>query len=366
MPARRPISLLFSVVVLTAASALAVRATHMPQVADVVTIATNTTYNMSCQGSASQVLCDAFDFDFTWDIHATIQPGAGDLTSTSTAANVHQAPLDPYFQGWMRDMHVPACVTTRTGDAMLSSFVSSVGSRTTAGNSSPITIPGECNLTGGLLVFLNSDGFVDHYQYWINSTVIPPPTPTPSPTPSPTPTPTPTPSPTPTATPRATASPTATPKPTATPSATPKPTATATATAAASASTSGSASASASASESASASQTATAAASATAEQGVEGITFSAEPSAPPGAPEHGVGGWPGSVPGAGDVSTKPVDLAGSAAAALLMLVAMGFIGELFNNTMESNYDRILAWWQQSWVGRVGRGLAGLFGGGAT
>ena len=362
MPARRPISLLFSVVVLTAASALAVRATHMPQVADVVTIATNTTYNMSCQGSASQVLCDASDFDFTWDIHATIQPGAGDLTSTSTAANVHQAPLDPYFQGWMRDMHVPACVTTRTGDAMLSSFVSSVGSRTSAGNSSPITIPGECNLTGGLLVFLNSDGFVDHYQYWINSTVIPPPTPTPSPTPTPTPTP----SPTPTATPRATASPTATPKPTATPSATPKPTATATATAAASASASGSASASASASESASASQTATAAASATAEQGVEGITFSAEPSVPPGAPEHGVGGWPGSVPGAGDVSTKPVDLAGSAAAALLMLVAMGFIGELFNNTMESNYDRILAWWQQSRAGRIGRGLAGLFGGGTT
>jgi hypothetical protein len=86
----------------------------------------------------------------------------------------------------------------------------------------------------------------------------------------------------------------------------------------------------------------------------------------PEGAPDHGVGGWPGSVPGAGDVSTKPADLGGSAAAALVMLVAMGFIGELFNNTMESNYDRILGWWQRSWVGRVGRGLAGLFGGGAT
>jgi hypothetical protein len=68
----------------------------------------------------------------------------------------------------------------------------------------------------------------------------------------------------------------------------------------------------------------------------------------------------------AGDVSTKPADLGGSAAAALLMLVAMGFIGELFNNTMESNYDRILGWWQKSWVGRIGRSLAGLFGGGAT
>jgi hypothetical protein len=86
----------------------------------------------------------------------------------------------------------------------------------------------------------------------------------------------------------------------------------------------------------------------------------------PAGAPDHGVGGWPGSVPAAGDVSTRPVDLGGSAAATLLMLVAMGFIGELFNNTMESNYDRILGWWQKSWVGRIGRGIGGLFGGGAT
>ena len=81
---------------------------------------------------------------------------------------------------------------------------------------------------------------------------------------------------------------------------------------------------------------------------------------------EEGVGGWPGSVPGAGDVSTKVADLGGSALAALLMLVVMGFIGELFNNTMETNYDRILAWWQKSWVGRVGRGIGGLFGGGAA
>ena len=86
----------------------------------------------------------------------------------------------------------------------------------------------------------------------------------------------------------------------------------------------------------------------------------------PEGAPDKGVGGWPGSIPGAGDVSTKPADLGGSAAAALMMLVAMGFIGELFNNTMETNYDRILAWWKKSWVGRIGRGVGGLFGGGSS
>ena len=71
-------------------------------------------------------------------------------------------------------------------------------------------------------------------------------------------------------------------------------------------------------------------------------------------------------MPGAGEVSTKAADIGGSAMAALLLLVAMGFIGELFNNTMETNYDRILAWWQKSWLGRVGRGLGGLFGGGST
>lgn len=56
--------------------------------------------------------------------------------------------------------------------------------------------------------------------------------------------------------------------------------------------------------------------------------------------------------------------LAGSGLAALLLLLAMGFIGELFNNTFEANYDRILAGWQKSWLGKVGRAFSGLWGGG--
>jgi hypothetical protein len=48
------------------------------------------------------------------------------------------------------------------------------------------------------------------------------------------------------------------------------------------------------------------------------------------------------------------------------MLVVMGFIGELFNNTAETNYDRILAWWKGSWLGRIGRSVGGLFGGGSA
>jgi hypothetical protein len=65
-------------------------------------------------------------------------------------------------------------------------------------------------------------------------------------------------------------------------------------------------------------------------------------------------------------VSTQAADIGGSLLAALLLLVAMGFIGELFNDTMEANYDRITGWWKESWVGRIGCGLGGLFGGGST
>lgn len=96
------------------------------------------------------------------------------------------------------------------------------------------------------------------------------------------------------------------------------------------------------------------------------GATFTPEPSVAPEAPNQGVGGWPGSVPGAGDVSTNLADVGSSALAAALLLVVMGFIGELFNNTAETNYDRILAWWKKSWLGQIGRRVGGLFGGGAA
>lgn len=64
-------------------------------------------------------------------------------------------------------------------------------------------------------------------------------------------------------------------------------------------------------------------------------------------------------------MSGKPGDVAGSALAALLLLAVMGFIGELFNNTMETNYYRVTGWWKESWLGRIGRGLSAMLGGGA-
>jgi hypothetical protein len=368
MPARRLVTLLLSVAVLTAASALAVRATHLPQVSDVVAVATNATYNMSCTPSATQVDCQAVGIDFTWAEQATIRPGSGDLTSLYTLAALPsqfwQPPMDPYFRTWMTDLQAVPCNGVSRA---LTDFAVNVGNLTTDGTVAPVTITGECNLTGGLTVKRSVTGAPSEYDYWINSVVIvPPATPTPTATPSPTPTSTASPTATPrlTGTPGPTASPTATATGTATATANATPTATATATAATS--ESASATGSVSPGESPSTSQGGSATPAGTPEQTVAGIIFTPEPSLPAGAPEHGVGGWAGTVPGAGEVSMKLADIGGSALAAVLLLVAMGFIGELFNNTAETNYDRILGWWQKSWVGRIGRGLASLFGGGST
>ena len=101
-----------------------------------------------------------------------------------------------------------------------------------------------------------------------------------------------------------------------------------------------------------------------TPEQTVLGFTFTPEPSSAPPAPAGGSDDWAGSVPSASEVSTDGVRLAASGFAALLLLLAMGFIGELFNNTFESNYDRILAGWRKSWLGRLGKAFSGLWGGG--
>jgi hypothetical protein len=98
----------------------------------------------------------------------------------------------------------------------------------------------------------------------------------------------------------------------------------------------------------------------------VAGIQFTPEPTSSPPAPAAGGGeGWISSVPGPGDVSTDPVKLGVGAAAALVVLLFMGFIGELFDNTLQNNYPRMMAWWSKSWVGRVGRAFSRLLGGGA-
>jgi hypothetical protein len=348
----RVLVLLLAVALLPTSIALG---THNPQVSDVVAVATSQIYNMSCKTGSTQVDCGAMDFDLTWTEVATIKPGSGNLTSVYTLAALgalsFQPPLPSSFRTWMTDLQAVPCNGV---SRLLTAFVGGVGNLTTDGTVTPLTITGECSLTGGLIVKRGVTGAPSEYDYWINSSVIAPPTPTPTPTPSPTPTPTPTP----TVAPTPTQQPTATLTPTTRPTATVKPTATAGATATATAT------ATASGSASASPTVTATASPTATPEQTVAGITFTPEPSSVPPAPASGGADWAGSVPSASEVSTDVAKLAGSGLAALLLLLAMGFIGELFNNTFESNYDRILAGWQKSWLGRIGRAFSGLWGGG--
>ena len=83
------------------------------------------------------------------------------------------------------------------------------------------------------------------------------------------------------------------------------------------------------------------------------GIVFTPQPSVaqPDNAPDDGEG-WVASVPGPGEVSTEPVALVSSALLAFLLLLFMGFVGELFNNTAKANYDVLAGWWSDSWLGR--------------
>jgi hypothetical protein len=353
----RPRVALRATVLLLALIALplaAVRATHSPTVQSVLNVAA--AYQMSCEGTASEVFCDAYDFDGTWRTHATIKPGSpsSPLTSLYTFAVVRFAPLDPYFQGWLYDMHLPACAPNRTAGGQLSSFVSSVGNLQSAGTVNPMTIPGECDLTGGMNIVINQSGQRE-FNYWINAFVIVPPPPTPVPTPVPTPAPTPPPTPPPTASP--TSAPTATPRPSASAAATVTPSPSASATPSETATTSPTSTPSTSPTRTPRPSATA----SPTPEQTVAGITFAPEPSAAaPDVAEDSIP-WAASVHGPADVSTDPAALGASAAAAMLLLLFMGFVGELFNNTVKANYDELIGLWQKSWPGRLTAAWARLW-----
>lgn len=216
-------------------------------------------------------------------------------------------------------MHVAACGPDRISAGQVAGFVGSVAAMTAAGSVSPLSVSGECTLTGGLNI-IPQGTLPPVYDYWINSVVFLPPPPTPPPTPAPTPrptvTPVPTVAPTPTPTPTPTLSPTPTPTSSPTPTTTP--------------------------SEDASPSPEGT----------VGGIVFSPEPSEDPPDAAPMAGDWAGSVPDPGEVSTDPVALASSALLAFLLLLFMGFVGELFNNTAKANYDVLVGWWSESWLGR--------------
>ncbi|HKZ92754.1 MAG TPA: hypothetical protein VJZ50_11495 [Candidatus Limnocylindrales bacterium] len=95
------------------------------------------------------------------------------------------------------------------------------------------------------------------------------------------------------------------------------------------------------------------------------GITFQPEPSPPQGAPapepQGGSGSWSSSVHDPADISTDPIDIGVSAIVALLLIMFMGFIGELFNNTVKANYDEIAGWWSNSRLGRLASAWGNLW-----
>jgi hypothetical protein len=266
---------------------------------------------------------------------ADIEPASGPVTALTTTATQFVAALDQRGVAMMDGLQVPTCVD-RVG---VEAFIAKVGAMVGSGSIGPEAV-GACSMTGVLQAAPRS------YVYTVKSTVLPPATPIP------------------TARPTATASPTASPSvgtqpwvtpsaPTSTqptPSVTPPHFATATATASASASVTPT--------------PTAAASVSPTPEQGVAGIT---------GSPPPATGGKK-ALPGLGFASSvatpdlvrfDAVTVGASALLAILLLLVMAFPGELFNSTVESNYEEIAGWLRRLrlpglggvWSGPVGVAL---------
>jgi hypothetical protein len=63
-------------------------------------------------------------------------------------------------------------------------------------------------------------------------------------------------------------------------------------------------------------------------------------------------------------INAEPTAIGGSLLAALLLLLLIAFAAELFNNTVENNYDVISGWFRKGVLGRLRHLGARLFGGG--
>lgn len=331
---------------ITLLPAMTVRAHHEPTVEDVVAEA-ESSWGLTCQQVGNEQDCGSASTDVSQS--AVITPATGPLKTVRTETFASQDGMWFMWEGdrqFMAALHSVGCADAPAVRTFIDDMVTAVNGPNAPPSYGPQVV-GECSMFGQVV-----EPGGQQSPYWsVTSTLLPSafsPTPTPSPTPRPTVAPTPAPTPTiaPTATPRPTARPT--PRPTARPTAvpaiataTPSPSPTATATA------------------------TARPTARPTPEQTVAGIAFTPEPTAAPPADAGDNGGWARSVPIAKDVSTDPATLAGSAVAALLLLLAMGFIGELFNNTFEGNYDRMAGWWTKSWLGRIGKAFNSMWGGGS-
>lgn len=265
-------------------------------------------YGMTCDPTEGDITCTRQDRIAVWRM--VIKPASGQEDSLQTVSQTG-SPLDGGSRFWMADMHLMAC-----GSGDVRGFVDKVGDLVGPGTVGPETI-GTCTFTGG---FTGPGTNVQAYH--VESVFNPPATakPTPRKTPRPTPRPTPrhTPRPSPTAapsepptgespSPEPSASPLAPPTPLTPPSFQPT--------------------------------------------QEVAAATEVAAPSAQPPAAPPPVRPPPvsfaASIVSVTGVNEDATAIGGSLALALLLLLLVGFAGELWNNTVENNYETIAGWFRR-------------------
>ena len=314
------------------------------------------TYQMTCQPpTATDVTCNRGILRTSpFVLQAVISPASGQEKNLITRATINQTipatGLDGLTRQWMSDMHALAC-----GDPKgVAAYVDIVGNLTKNGFGPPMTI-GNCQFNGGFVAFATAPGG----RWTVGSSVIPPPSASPTVTPPP---PTPTPTPTPTAPPKPTPAPTPEPSVAPAESAAPPPT------------PSPPPSPSPSLAPSPSAAPTSSAIAGPAGPTATPAGVATDPPATSP--PTGGAGATPRpsfmtfsqSVAGVTDVSADGGNVAGSLLLALLLLLIIGFAGELFNNTDENNYCLIAAWFARGpfarvggWISRHGRGGVFLF-----
>jgi hypothetical protein len=316
-------------------------------------------HGLGCTSTGEfEVRCSSDVYYYDRNAVFSLSPISGLVSQVST--NAREYPLSTDAQAMMSALHSPGC-----GDPDgISRFVAATAALTD--NQQISDVIGDCAVTGKITLAL--EGSPD---FTVTSQIRTPPPPTDTPTPTPSPTSTPTTSPTPTITPAA--SETTTPSPTTRVSATSTPTPT----------ERPSSSATAGSSSSTTATATPTTSPGATPEQEVLGGqgTPGSAPSAQPAA--GGTNGSPERVSSAHGalalalVATaaprlEPLPLVGSALLVLALLFFMAFAAELFNSTLDSNYDEVAGWfsvWRRRtggasrfWGGPAGIGLFMLLG----
>jgi hypothetical protein len=353
---RRPFLAILGVVVAFVAIPTLVLAATAQQL---VTLATGT-YGMTCGPAGGDQVCDRGPLRVSpFAIHAVITPDSGEEKNLITQASRGSAVggIDSTTRSWMSDMHALAC-----GDPKgVADYVNLVGSLETPGFGPPRTI-GSCQLNGGMA---DIGQLAPLYRWTVGSSVIPPPSP--SPTPVVTPKPTAKPTPRPTLRPTAAPTPTTAAIPTPDATRTPLPTVSATLQPTVAPTPTGAPVASVTPLPSPSATPPPPTAVSTTAPTPIPGGAESTDdPSAseqpPAPTPRPTLPSFSQSVAAITDVNPDGGAVGGSLVLALLMLLVIGFAGELFNNTVENNYTEISGWFAKGPLGRL-RALGSRLGG---